>query len=425
MPALVGKTTHGSRPFDAGGSPRRIGGISGLTRTASLELGERGIRVNAVMPGLIDTPLMATASPAFADAAIAEVPLGRMGVPADIAPTIAFLVSDDSALLQRRRDRHRRRPDRARLPQGHRRRDRPPHEARQLSLGGAVRRGGGRGRPRLPVAARLSVADWSSRASSGRSTRAPRRARAAGPARRGDPALPYKPPSIRDFVTFESHVEGVRKSIDHAEGVPEAWYDAPTFYFTNPHALYGPGEAIPRPATSRALDFEMEVAVVLGRGGRDPAEAEAKDAIFGYTIFNDWSARDIQSREMQTGLGPAKGKDFASTIGPWIVTADELEDHHDADGFLDLDCRVSVNGQPIGHDRLCNMHWTFAQMIAYASRDSVVLAGDLLASGTTGGGGCLAELWGRNGEQTPPPLEPGDEVSISVEALGVLDGSVA
>ena len=237
-------------------------------------------------------------------------------------------------------------------------------------------------------------------------------------------ALPYKPPSIRDFVTFESHVEGVRKSIDHAEGVPEAWYDAPTFYFTNPHALYGPGEAIPRPVRSRALDFEMEVAVVLGRGGRDLSEAEAKAAIFGYTIFNDWSARDIQSREMQTGLGPAKGKDFASTIGPWIVTADELEDHHDADGFLDLDCRVSVNGQPIGHDQLGNMHWTFAQMIAYASRDSVVLTGDLLASGTTGGGGCLAELWGRNGEQTPPPLEPGDEVSISVEALGVLEGIV-
>ena len=239
-----------------------------------------------------------------------------------------------------------------------------------------------------------------------------------------DLALPYKPPSIRDFVTFESHVEGVRKSIDHAEGIPEAWYDAPTFYFTNPHALYGPGQPIPRPAKSRALDFEMEVAVVLGRAGRDLSESDAKDAIFGYTIFNDWSARDLQGREMQTGLGPAKGKDFASTIGPWIVTADELEDHHDADGFLDLDCRVSVNGEAIGHDRLSNMHWTFAQMIAYASRDSVVLTGDLLASGTTGGGGCLAELWGRNGAQTPPPLEPGDEVVMQVEGIGCLGGSV-
>ena len=236
--------------------------------------------------------------------------------------------------------------------------------------------------------------------------------------------LPYRPPSIRDFVTFESHVEGVRRSIDHAVGVPEAWYDAPTFYFTNPHALYGPGAAVPRPATCRALDFEMEVGVVLGRGGSSLTEEEARAAIFGYTIVNDWSARDLQSREMQVGLGPAKGKDFATSIGPWIVTADEVEERHDAAGFLDLDCRVSVNGTVVGHDRLAHMHWTFPQMIVHASRDSVVLAGDLLASGTTGGGGCLAELWGRNGTRTPPPLEPGDEVTIEVEGIGLLGGRV-
>ena len=172
----------------------------------------------------------------------------------------------------------------------------------------------------------------------------------------------------------------MRRSIDHAVGVPDAWYDAPTFYFTNPHALYGPGQPVPRPALCRALDFEMEVGVVLGRGGTSLTEAEANDAIFGYTIVNDWSARDLQSREMQVGLGPAKGKDFATSIGPWIVTADELEPFHDADGFLDLDCTAYVNGERIGHDRLAHMHWTFPQMIAYASRDSVVLAGDLLGS---------------------------------------------
>jgi 2-keto-4-pentenoate hydratase/2-oxohepta-3-ene-1,7-dioic acid hydratase in catechol pathway len=237
--------------------------------------------------------------------------------------------------------------------------------------------------------------------------------------------LPYSPPTVRDFVTFESHVEGVRRSVDGASGVPEAWYDAPTFYFTNPHALYGPGQAVPRPRTCRALDFELEVACVLGRGGRDLDEKAAKDAIFGYAILNDWSARDIQSREMKVGLGPAKGKDFATSIGPWIVTADEVEDRLDAEGFLDLDCRVSVNGTQVGHDRLSNMHWTFPQMVAYASRDSLVVAGDLLASGTTGGGGCLAELWGRNGTQDPPPLEPGDEVRIDVERLGTLAAQVA
>ncbi len=237
--------------------------------------------------------------------------------------------------------------------------------------------------------------------------------------------LPYKPASVRDFVTFESHVEGVRRSVDGASGVPEAWYDAPTFYFTNPHALYGPGEPVPRPATCRALDFELEVGAVLGRGGSSLTEAEATEAIFGYTVVNDWSARDLQSREMTVGLGPAKGKDFATSLGPWIVTADELADRHDANGFLDLDCRVSVNGQAVGQDRLAHMHWTFPQMVAYASRDSVVLAGDLLASGTTGGGGCLAELWGRRGERTPPPLEPGDEVVLTVEGIGTLAGSVA
>ena len=237
--------------------------------------------------------------------------------------------------------------------------------------------------------------------------------------------LPYKPASIRDFVTFESHVEGVRRSIDNAVGIPDAWYDNPTFYFTNPHALYGPGQPVPRPVLCNALDLEMEVGVVLGRGGSSLSEAEAKDAIFGYTIVNDWSARDLQSREMQVGLGPAKGKDFATSLGPWVVTADELEPIHDADGFLDLDCTAYVNGDLIGHDRLSNMHWTFPQMIAYASRDSVVVAGDLLASGTTGGGGCLAELWGRNGSQTPPPLQPGDGVSISVESLGSLAATVS
>jgi 2-keto-4-pentenoate hydratase/2-oxohepta-3-ene-1,7-dioic acid hydratase in catechol pathway len=237
-----------------------------------------------------------------------------------------------------------------------------------------------------------------------------------------DLLLPYKPPSIRDFVTFKSHVEGVRRSIDNASGIPEAWYDAPHFYFTNPHALYGPGEAIPRPVTCRALDFEMEVGVVVGRTLRSATEAECEDAILGYTIVNDWSARDIQSREMQIGLGPAKGKDFATSIGPWIVTADELHSVHPG---LDLECKAYVNGELIGHDRLSSMNWTFAQMIQHASRDSVVLAGDLLASGTTGGGGCLAELWGRAGSPTPPPLEPGDEVRVEVARLGTLVGSVA
>ena len=216
---------------------------------------------------------------------------------------------------------------------------------------------------------------------------------------------PYTPASFRDFVTFESHVEGVRKSVDGASGVPDAWYDAPTFYFGNSHAIYGPGEVV-KPRRTNALDFEMEVGVVLGAGGMDLTVDQAHEAIFGYLIVNDWSARDLQSREMKVGLGPAKGKDFATSIGPWLVTADELDPYVTDAGFLDLACRAVVNDQLIGGDQLSAMNWTFPQMIAFAARDSVVAAGDLLASGTTGSG-CLAELWGRSGSQTPPPLAVG------------------
>ena len=235
---------------------------------------------------------------------------------------------------------------------------------------------------------------------------------------------PLTPASVRDFVTFESHVIGVRRSVDGAVGVPEAWYDAPTFYFTNPHAIVGPDAPVRRPSGCRALDFELEVAAVVGTSGTSLTENQARDAIVGYTIFNDWSARDLQRREMQVGLGPAKGKDFCSSIGPWLVTADELEDATDGDGFLTLECAVFVNGQVVGRDRLSQMGWTFATMVAYASRDSMIKPGDLFGSGTTGGGGCLAEMWGRSGRQDPPALEPGDVVSITVERLGTLTNTV-
>ncbi|MEU0270044.1 fumarylacetoacetate hydrolase family protein [Nocardioides sp. NPDC006303] len=235
---------------------------------------------------------------------------------------------------------------------------------------------------------------------------------------------PLEPASVRDFVAFEEHVEGVRRSVDGVSGVPDAWYDAPAFYFTNPHAILGPGAEVPFPAACAARDFELEVAAVVGAEGRSVPPEEAGAYVFGYTIFNDWSARDLQGREMQVGLGPAKGKDFATTLGPWIVTADELEPYRDEDGFLDLLCTVSVNGVEIGRDRLSNVGWTFETMIAYASRDSRVVAGDVLGSGTVGNGGCLAELWGRHGSQEPKPLQPGDVVTLEVEGIGALTNTV-
>jgi 2-keto-4-pentenoate hydratase/2-oxohepta-3-ene-1,7-dioic acid hydratase in catechol pathway len=235
---------------------------------------------------------------------------------------------------------------------------------------------------------------------------------------------PLQPPTVRDFVTFEEHVEGVRRSVDGAAGVPERWYAAPTFYFGNPYAMYGPHDDIPVPPGSSVLDFELEVAAVIGKEGRDLTPEQAREHIAGYTIFNDWSARDLQSAEMRVGLGPCKGKDTATTLGPYLVTADELEKYRDADGFLRLALTASVNGEVIGKDLLSNMSWTFEEMVAYASRGTVVRPGDVLGSGTCGNGGCLAELWGVRGRQDPPPLRPGDTVTLTVEGIGSISNTV-
>ncbi|MGW1780008.1 fumarylacetoacetate hydrolase family protein [Streptomyces sp. NPDC002143] len=235
---------------------------------------------------------------------------------------------------------------------------------------------------------------------------------------------PLQPPTVRDFVTFEEHVEGVRRSVDGASGVPEQWYAAPTFYFTNPYAVYGPFDDIPLPPGSQVLDFELEVAAVIGKEGRDLTPEQARDHILGYTVLNDWSARDLQSAEMRVGLGPCKGKDTATTLGPYLVTADELEKYRDADGFLRLALTAEVNGEVVGEDLLSHMSWTFEEMVAYASRGTAVRPGDVLGSGTCGNGGCLAELWGVRGEQSPPPLRPGDTVTLTVEGIGTVSNTV-
>ncbi|KOV22285.1 fumarylacetoacetate hydrolase family protein [Streptomyces sp. XY152] len=235
---------------------------------------------------------------------------------------------------------------------------------------------------------------------------------------------PLQPASVRDFVTFEEHVEGVRRSVDGAAGVPEQWYAAPTFYFTNPHAVYGPHDDVPVPPGSTVLDFELEVAAVIGREGRDLTPERARDHIVGYTVFNDWSARDLQSAEMKVGLGPCKGKDTATTLGPCLVTADELEPYRDEEGFLRLALTAEVNSEVVGRDLLSNMSWTFEEMVAHASRGTRVVPGDVLGSGTCGNGGCLAELWGRRGERNPPPLKPGDTVTLTVEGIGTVSSTV-
>ena len=238
---------------------------------------------------------------------------------------------------------------------------------------------------------------------------------------------PLEPASIRDFVAFEEHVEGVSAGVEGKSHVAPEWYEAPTFYFTNPHTVLGPDEVVSPPVTER-LDFELEVAVVVGgvegSDGRNLDAGSARSHIFGYTIMNDWSARDLQAREMKVRLGPAKGKDFGTALGPWIVTADELDGFVDDDGFLQIRAEVYVNDRLIGADLVSNAGWPFPEFVAYASRNSRVVPGDVLGSGTVGNGGCLGELWGRNGGLTPAPLVPGDVVRMVVEGIGELVGTV-
>ena len=233
---------------------------------------------------------------------------------------------------------------------------------------------------------------------------------------------PVEPPTIRDFSVFEQHISGVIKDANPDATVPPVWYESPFCYFTNPNALTGPGEDIPVPPGCRRLDLELEVGAVIGRSGRDLAPGEAPEYIAGYTIFNDWSARDLQMAEMKLGLGMCKGKDFANTLGPWIVTADELERYVDGDR-LGLELRAEVNGSALGTDTLANMAWSFAELVSYASRGTWVRPGDVLGSGTCGNG-CLLELWGRRGRDFHPPLGPGDVVSLHVEGIGTLTNTV-
>ena len=214
--------------------------------------------------------------------------------------------------------------------------------------------------------------------------------------RREYPPPDHRPPSIRDFMAFEEHIRNARAN--RGQEVPEAWYDGPCFYFTNPGAVYRDGDEIPRPAATAMLDYELELACVIGADGRPE----------GFTIMNDFSARDLQMREMQVGLGPAKGKDFATALGPVLVSPDELP----AD--LDLRAIARVNGEVRTDSRTGAMHFSWDELIAAAARNTPgLIAGEVLGSGTVGRGCILEHGDGRW-------LEPGDEIELEIEGIGVL-----
>lgn len=223
-----------------------------------------------------------------------------------------------------------------------------------------------------------------------------------------------RPPSVRDFYAFEQHVKTAREGRGMA--VDPDWYELPVFYFSNPHGVIGPGAAVPVPPGCEALDFELEVAAIIGTPGADLTPGEAWHHIAGFCVMNDWSARDLQAREMRQMLGPAKGKDFATSLGPALVTPDEL-------GDLDLEMTAEVNGRRYSTGRLSDLWWSFGEMVAYASRGTLVAPGDVIGSGTVGTG-CILELAITHGHDAYPWLRPGDRVELRVEGLGTLANTV-
>jgi fumarylacetoacetate (FAA) hydrolase len=208
----------------------------------------------------------------------------------------------------------------------------------------------------------------------------------------------FQPPSVRDFYAFERHVATARAL--RGQEVPPEWYEIPVFYFSNPGAIYGPEVEIPYPEGSEELDYELEVAAVIGADGQ----------IGGFTVMNDWSARDLQRAEMRVGLGPAKGKDFATSIGPAIVTVDEFDGSSGA-------MVARVNGEERSRGDLSEMHFSWSRLVEQASRNARLFPGDVLGSGTVGTGCILEHGDGRW-------LQPGDVVELEVEGIGILRNTV-
>ena len=224
------------------------------------------------------------------------------------------------------------------------------------------------------------------------------------------------PPAVRDFYAFEQHVKTARAR-RNAAMIPE-WYQMPVFYFSNPAAIQGPEADISYPSESDELDFELEIACIIGQTGRDIPASAASRYIAGYLVMNDWSARDLQREEMKMSLGPAKGKDFATSLGPWLVTPDELDDRRigsGADERYDLTMLARINDREVSRGNCKDLYFTFPQMIERASRHVTLKPGDIIGSGTVGTG-CILEL----GSENVPWIKEDDVVALEIERLGIL-----
>lgn len=224
--------------------------------------------------------------------------------------------------------------------------------------------------------------------------------------------------SIRDFYAFEQHVATCRA----ARGLPmnDAWYEIPVFYFSNAASVIGDGDPVAAPIGSVELDFELEIAAIVGREVSNlPDDDSAMECLEGFTIYNDFSARDLQRREMAIGLGPSKGKDFANAFGPRVVPWDQLK-HRYRDGKLDLEMTARINDRVVSHGNAKSMYWTWPQILAHASRDTKLLPGDAIGSGTVGTG-CILEL---TPEAVGGWLQPGDTVQLMIEDIGTLTNPI-
>jgi 2-keto-4-pentenoate hydratase/2-oxohepta-3-ene-1,7-dioic acid hydratase in catechol pathway len=223
------------------------------------------------------------------------------------------------------------------------------------------------------------------------------------------------PPQMRDFLCFEKHLKQGFEAIAKMRGtearIPKVWYERPIFYHPNRFNVCGTETDVPWPAYCEQLDFELEFGCYIGKAGKDIARARARSHIFGYTIFNDFSARDEQTKDMMGQLGPGKGKDFdnSNVMGPCLVTADELEDPYN------LEMKVRVNGEEWGRGHSSEMHWKFEDCIAHVSRSETLHAGEFFGSGTVGNGCGLEHM---------KFLKPGDVVELEVEGIGILKNRV-
>jgi 2-keto-4-pentenoate hydratase/2-oxohepta-3-ene-1,7-dioic acid hydratase in catechol pathway len=226
-----------------------------------------------------------------------------------------------------------------------------------------------------------------------------------------------QPRSIRDHVGFLQHIRNCTGG-----NLAPGYAEVPTFYFSNTAAVIGPRDNVAVSPGCEQFDYELEVCAVIGRSGFNIPRGEAEDHIAGYMMLCDWSARDLQFREMAMGLGPAKGKDGANTLGPMLVTTDELESSRSEKGF-DLSMTAHVNGELVSAGRWDSIDWDFADMITYASRGTWLHPGDVIGSGTVPTG-CLLEHFAMAPNSFRGWLQPGDGVRLEVERLGVLQHRV-